>query len=377
MWRLLRPLLFLMDAERVHELTMSAFALLMRIGPLRALVRRLCGARSAALRTKLGAVELPSPIGLAAGFDKDARWYNGLGALGFGLVEVGTLTAHAQPGNERPRLFRLPRDRAILNRFGFNNRGSADAAARLEGAEVEPVLGVNIGRSKITGNDEAVADYLLSLERLWPFARYVVVNVSSPNTAGLRDLQAREPLAQLLGALAERNRELAQEYGAARPPLLVKIAPDLTDDGIDSVVELVQELGLDGIVATNTTISRDGLATPAADVERLGAGGLSGAPLTARSREVVRRIHQRTGGAVPVIGVGGVMTLDDAWELFRAGASVVQVYTGFIYGGPLFVRALNRGLERRLREQGYGSISELVGAANREQDDAAAAAPAQ
>lgn len=341
-WRfLLRPLLFLLDPERAHHLSMALFSLAMKVPPVAALVRWWCRPDASLARTVLG-VRLASPVGLAAGFDKDARWYDALGALGFGFVEVGTLTGRAQPGNEKPRLFRLTRDKALLNRFGFNNRGAHAAAQALAKGPAQVPLAVNIGRSKVVPNEEATADYLQSLEALWPHARWFVVNVSSPNTPGLRALQDRAPLTELLTALVARNRELAEAADAAPRPMLVKIAPDLSNEQVDDVVALALEVGLDGIVATNTTLSREGLMTPG--VEAMGAGGVSGAPLTSRSRGVVARIRARAGDRLVVVGAGGVMTPDDAAAMLEAGADLVQVYTGFIYGGPLFVRAIHQRL---------------------------------
>ncbi|TVQ97281.1 MAG: quinone-dependent dihydroorotate dehydrogenase [Deltaproteobacteria bacterium] len=366
MWtRVLRPLLFRLDAEQAHTLTMGAFTVAMRVPGVRRLVAGSPRALPGPLQTSLLGLEFPSPVVLAAGFDKDAQWFNELAALGFGGVEVGTLTAHPQPGNPRPRLFRLPEDRALLNRFGFNNRGSAAAAASLSSAERRVLLGVNIGKSKVTPNEEAPADYLQSLERLHPFADWFTVNVSSPNTAGLRDLQAAEPLRRLLGGLVARNRTLAEAAGSRPPPILVKVAPDLDEQGRRDIVSIALETGIDGIVATNTTLSREGLVTSARDVEVLGAGGISGAPLTARSRDFVAELYRAVGGQLPIIGVGGIMNGDDAWEMIRHGASLVQVYTGFIYGGPRFVRDVNGVLSRRLSERGVTDLSTVVGEALR------------
>lgn len=350
MWRLLRPLLFLFDAEWIHHTMMGIFAKMMQIGWLRRRTRAFCHADDPALCTRVLDMEFPSPIGLAAGFDKDARWYNALSALGFGFIEVGSLTAHAQPGNPRPRLFRLPKDQAVLNRFGFNNDGAAAAAARLRAIPAEGPLGVNIGKSKITPNENAVEDYLASLREVQPYADYLVVNVSSPNTAGLRDLQAEEPLRQLLSALLQENRRLSEASQTRRPPLFVKFAPDMDDAQIEASVALVRELGVDGIVCTNTTISREGLVTDAARVEALGAGGISGAPLTERSLAFVRKVCTLANGDFPVIGVGGIMRPEDAIAMLEAGASAVQIYTGFIYGGPLIVRRMNRAILAHRRQ---------------------------
>lgn len=344
MWRLLRPLLFLFDAEWIHHAMMRVFSSMMRWGWLHRRVERYCLVDDPALKTRVLDMEFPSPIGLAAGFDKDARWYNALSALGFGFIEVGSLTAHAQPGNPKPRLFRLPKDRAVLNRFGFNNEGAAAAAARLRATPAAYPLGVNIGKSKITPNEDAIEDYLHSLREVQAYADYLVVNVSSPNTEGLRDLQAEAPLRALLSALLNENKSLSEAQGTRRPPLFVKFAPDMNDAQIEASVELVRALGVDGIVCTNTTISREGLATDKARVDALGAGGVSGAPLTERSLAFVRKVCALADGDFPVIGVGGIMAPEDALAMLEAGASAVQIYTGFIYGGPFVVREMNRAI---------------------------------
>jgi dihydroorotate dehydrogenase len=289
---------------------------------------------------------------LAAGFDKDAAHVGALAALGFGFIEVGTVTARPQPGNPRPRMFRLPADRALLNRMGFNNAGADAVAARLAGRrDGEPVVvGVNIGRTKVAG--DAVADYRASAARLAPFADYLVINVSSPNTPGLRDLQAVEQLGELIAAVREAS--------GGRVPLLVKIAPDLADADIDAIADLAVRAGLDGLVATNTTTARDGLRSNVGEVAAAGAGGLSGAPLKARSLEVLRRLRERVGDRLVLISAGGIETPEDAFERLRAGATLVQAYTGFVYGGPLWPRRLNRGLARLLREAGFESAGEAA-----------------
>jgi dihydroorotate dehydrogenase len=366
MWPLIRPLLFALDAERAHHLSMRLFGGAMRLGPLRRLTGRLLRTDDPRLRVRHFGINFPSPVGLAAGFDKDAEYFEALHALGFGFIEVGTLTGQPQPGNPRPRLFRLPADGALINRMGFNNKGSAAAAVALskkEDAARFPILGVNIGRSKVVPNEEAVSDYLASFERLFPFGHYFVVNVSSPNTPGLRELQERGPLTALLRALAERNAELAARHHTEPRPILLKIAPDLTEHQVAAIVEMTREVPIAGLVATNTTVSRDGLRTPPARVAAVGAGGLSGAPLTVRSRAMVADLYRRTGGRLPIVGVGGIMSGEDAWQMIRAGASLVQVYTGFVYGGPGFVRSIHSHLLRRLAESGKGSLDEVVGEA--------------
>ena len=312
------------------------------------LLRRWLGPRDPVLRVRALGLEFPGPLGLAAGFDKDARGTRGLAALGFGFVEVGTVTARAQPGNPRPRMFRLTADRALVNRMGFNNAGAAAAAARLRRSRARPggpVVGVNIGKTRAVPDAEAAADYAASARAVAAVADYVVVNVSSPNTPGLRDLQAADRLRPVLVAV---RSALDAASGGRRVPLLVKIAPDLADADVDAVADLALELGLDGIIATNTTISRDGLASPAAEVAAAGAGGLSGPPLRARSLAVLRRLRARAGDRLVLIAAGGIETPDDAWERLRAGATLVQAYTGFVYGGPLWPRRMHAGLARRM-----------------------------
>jgi dihydroorotate dehydrogenase len=342
---LFATLLRRLPAETVHRLSFRALRALAAVPGALPLIRRVSGPRDPALRVRALGLDFPGPVGLAAGFDKDAEAYEALGAFGFGFVEIGTVTARAQPGNPRPRLFRLVRDRAIVNRMGFNNEGARAAAARLRGPR-RIIVGVNIGKTKVVPEHEAVADYVESAERLAALADYLVVNVSSPNTPGLRDLQAVEHLRPLLTAV----RAAAGRATPRHVPLLVKIAPDLDDADVDAVADLALDLGLDGIIATNTTISRDGLTS--ANAEAAGAGGLSGAPLKHRSLEVLRRLRERTGDRLVLISVGGIETADEAWERLQAGATLVQAYTGLIYGGPSWPRRINRGLSARLRREG-------------------------
>jgi dihydroorotate dehydrogenase len=288
----------------------------------------------------------PHPLGLAAGFDKNAVGIDALAALGFGHVEVGTVTGEPQAGNPKPRLFRLPADRAIVNRMGFNNDGAEAVARRLAARgrpEGGPILGVNIGKTKVVPEQEAVRDYEKSAGLLAPHADYLVVNVSSPNTPGLRDLQAVEKLQPLLTAVRRRADEVSPDR---RVPLLVKIAPDLSDEDVLAVADLATAIGLDGIIATNTTISRDGLVTPAASVEDVGAGGLSGRPLTERSQEVLRALRARVGPGFTLVGVGGITSVDDARRRIEAGADLVQAYSAFVYEGPLWPRRIVRGLSQ-------------------------------
>jgi len=352
LWPLLRWLLFRLDAERAHRL---AHGLLRRVSP--AAARRRRPAAPPALAVRALGLDFDSPVGLAAGFDKGEVTVPGLFALGFSHVEIGTITPRPQPGNARPRLFRLPEHRALVNRMGFNNAGAEACAERLAALPREARLGpigVNVGRNKATPNEEAVSDYLACIDRLHPWADYLVVNISSPNTPGLRGLQEREPLDRLLRACVARLRERAPGK-----PLLVKLAPDLAPEALDEAVDVAVAAGASGIVATNTTLSRAGVeGHPRAREE----GGLSGAPLEALATAAVRRCFARAGGRVPIVGVGGVMDAEGAYAKIRAGATLVQVYTGFVYGGPGFVRKLQAGLGALLARDGFARIADAVGA---------------
>jgi dihydroorotate dehydrogenase len=312
-------------------------------------LRRALRVRDSSLRVRALGLDFPGPLGLAAGFDKDGEAVIGLASLGFSFVEVGTVTARPQPGNPKPRMFRFHRERALVNRMGFNNRGAAALAARLRALRArpgfKPIIGVNIGKTKAVAEDEAVADYVTSALLVADVADYVVVNVSSPNTPGLRNLQAAGKLRPILTAV---RAALDEASPRRRVPLLVKIAPDLADPDLDAVADLALELGLDGIIATNTTISRDGLGDRAA-VAHAGAGGLSGAPLRQRSLEVLTRLHDRCGKRLTLIAAGGITTPADAEARLAAGATLLQAYTAFIYEGPLWPRRLQRGLAARLR----------------------------
>jgi dihydroorotate dehydrogenase len=344
-----------LPTEWVHHVALFWLRFFMALPLLGGWVRWALRTTAPELRVHALGLSFANPIGLAAGFDKNATAYEALAALGFGHVEVGTVTAHAQPGNPKPRLFRLVADRALINRMGFNNLGAGVVKTHLTAKRSVP-LGVNIGKTKVVPEAEAVADYVASARLLGPLADYVVVNVSSPNTPGLRALQAVELLRPLLSAV---KAELST--GATRRPLLVKIAPDLSDEDLDAIADLALDVGLDGIIATNTTISRAGLASAAERVEACGAGGLSGAVLKARSLQVLERLHRRVGGRLTLVSVGGIETAEDAWARLRAGASLVQIYTGFVYGGPLTVWSMQRGLARLLRESGLKSLTEVVG----------------
>ena len=355
MYALIKKVLFRFPAERIHHLVFGLLKLLTLIPPLGALVRRVLGVRDEILAQDVLGRAFPGPLGLAAGFDKNAAAVDSWGAIGFGFSEVGTVTASAQPGNPTPRLFRLVEDHAILNRMGFNNHGAGNAANNLRRRRSTDPVGINIGKTKIVPAEDAVRDYVASATMLTGLADYLVVNVSSPNTPGLRDLQAVESLRPILTAV----------QNVSTIPVLVKIAPDLDDDDIDAVTDLVLELGLAGIVATNTTISREGLRTPAGEVEALGAGGISGAPVAARSCEVLSRIYARAGGKIVIISVGGVESPEDVWDRITYGANLVQTYTGFIFAGTSLLYGTNKLVAKRLRQDGYRSLAEAVGSAVR------------
>lgn len=336
---LFKNVLTRLDPERAHRLAFIGIRMMGRSGLGKLLRRFTRPARS--LRVRALGTTFPSPFGVAAGFDKDAEAVIGLADLGFGHVEVGTVTAREQPGNPKPRLFRLVSDRAIVNRMGFNNRGAARAAvaiARAAQNRRRPVIGANIGKSRVVAVEDAIDDYVASCRAVAPVADYIVVNVSSPNTPGLRGLQEIDKLEPLLA-------RLDMESGAT--PLLVKIAPDLSDEEVRRICSLVTKLALSGIVATNTTLSREGLTADPSSVEALGAGGLSGAPLAERSLDVLRIVRQQLPDQMCIIAVGGVQTADDVAERLNAGATLVQGYTGFIYEGPAWARKINRGLARR------------------------------
>ncbi|MGY4650428.1 quinone-dependent dihydroorotate dehydrogenase [Mycobacterium sp. URHB0021] len=351
MYRALRRALFLLPPERIHT---WVFALLRAVTvprPLRRALSRWLAPTDPVLAITVFGVRFAGPLGLAAGFDKDGRGVHAWGALGFGFAEVGTVTAQAQPGNPAPRMFRLPDDRALLNRMGFNNHGAGDLAVRLAGQSPDVPIGVNIGKTKTTPPDAAVDDYAESARLVGPLATFLVVNVSSPNTPGLRDLQAVESLRPILAAVR----------AATIKPVLVKIAPDLSDADVDDIADLAVDLGLAGIVATNTTVSRDGLVT--AGVEELGPGGISGPPVARRSAEVLRRLYRRVGDRLALISVGGIETGDDAWDRITSGASLLQAYTGFVYGGGLWAKHIHDDLARRLHEGGFTSLADAVGSA--------------
>ncbi|MGB0878526.1 MAG: quinone-dependent dihydroorotate dehydrogenase [Mycobacterium sp.] len=350
---MLRRALFLAPPEWIHTWVFAGLRAATRPAALRrGLARRLTPVDPVLSSTVFG-IGFRGPMGLAAGFDKDGLGVRTWGALGFGHAEVGTVTAQPQPGNPRPRMFRLPADRALLNRMGFNNQGAGALAMQLTRRSPDFPIGVNIGKTKVTPPERAAQDYAESARLLGPLADYLVVNVSSPNTPGLRDLQSVDALRPILAAvLAETST-----------PVLVKIAPDLADGDIDDIADLAVELGLAGIVATNTTVSRDGLRTPR--VDELGPGGISGPPVARRSAQVLRRLYRRVGDRLVLISVGGIETPQDAWERIVSGASLLQGYTGFVYGGGLWAKTIHDGLARRLHENRFRSLADAVGSATR------------
>jgi dihydroorotate dehydrogenase len=358
MYGLARRILFLLPPHAAHSVAMAALAPVEHVGLVRGVVRALVGAPDARLATRLLGLDFASPVGVAGGFDKNASRPRSLAALGFGFLELGTVTARAQVENPRPNLFRLPADRALVNRLGFPNLGAARVAAQIasRGAIGVPV-GVSIGKSRDVELDPiggAIADYVASFDAVRSVADFVVVNVSSPNTKNLRAMQGAEIARALFGALVARNT------GAERKPLLVKISPDMSDRDLDALLEVVEERKLDGVVATNTTLARAGLSTSAETVEAVGAGGLSGPPVRARALEVVRRVRTRLGAKIAVIGVGGIETSDDALAMLRAGANLVQLYTGFIYRGPFVARQIAAGIAAELDRVGVSSVADLT-----------------
>ncbi len=361
MYKLVRPFLFLPDAEVSH---MRAHALGRGFGysPFREILRSLYAFEDERLRMNVFGLSFKNPVGLAAGFDKNAEIVPALSALGFGFVEVGTITPRPQAGNPKPRLFRLPKDGAIINRMGFNGNGVETAKNNLMACagKRDCVLGVNIGKNKVTPNENAVDDYETCFRALSPLADYIAVNVSSPNTPGLRALQEKDALMKLLKVLQKLNRDAKNQK-----PILLKIAPDLTEGQLDDVVDIVRETGTSGIIATNTTVARVNLGTPEAAVAALGAGGLSGRPLQERANEIIRYLYKRSHGTIPLVGVGGIFSAEDAYEKIQAGASLVELYTGLVYEGPGLVKKIKKGLVKLLERDGLSSIKEAVGIKNK------------
>ncbi len=353
---ILKPFLFLMNPERAHHITFSCLKIILGVPGMKPLFRAFFANDNPVLETVVAGIRFPNRVGLAAGLDKDAKMVDEIAALGFGFTEIGTVTPVPQPGNDKPRLFRLPEDEALINRMGFNNEGVKAAAQRLKRKKSCIIVGGNIGKNKITPNESAGDDYERCFHELYEVVDYFVLNVSSPNTPGLRELQEKEPLKRLLDRLMKLNKErevkshkskVKSQKLENRRPIFLKIAPDLTDSQLDEIIDVVTETGIDGIVATNTTIQREGLKTQDQTLKEIGNGGLSGKPLTKRSTEVIRYLHQKSNGKIPIIGVGGIHSAEDAIEKLNAGASLIQIYTGFIYEGPALVKRINDAILRK------------------------------
>ena len=342
MYRIVRFFLFLFNPEFIHHISFK----LIKFGAITPgkswAIRLLFKVEDPRLEREVFGLKFDNPVGLAAGFDKDAKLFDELASFGFGFVEIGTVTPLPQEGNPKPRLFRLKEDSGIINRMGFNNQGIEAVVARLRRRKTNIIIGGNIGKNKVTPNEKAVDDYEICFEKLFPYVDYFVVNVSSPNTPGLRDLQEKAPLTALLNSLQELNNKKDK-----RKPILLKIAPDLTNEQLDDIIEIVADTKIDGVVATNTTIDRSGLKTDKNKVDAIGNGGLSGKPVRARSTEVIKYLADKSNRAFPIIGVGGIHSAEDALEKLDAGATLLQVYTGFIYEGPSLVKRINKAILKR------------------------------
>jgi dihydroorotate dehydrogenase len=338
MYSIFRKILFLFDAEKVHYFSTNALNFVLKLPLIKKVFKILFCYENKGLERNLLGLKFKNPIGLAAGFDKNATMFQDLEYLGFGFIEIGTVTPKPQSGNEKPRLFRLKKDEAILNRMGFNNDGLHAVKARLKNRKKNGlIIGGNIGKNKVTSNEDAILDYKIAFEELFDFVDYFVVNVSSPNTPNLRDLQEKEPLTKILAELQLLNLKMKNQK-----PILLKIAPDLSNEQLDDIIDIVRETKIAGVIATNTTINRAELKTNVKIVESLGSGGISGKPLTNRSTEVIRYLHEKSNAAFPIIGVGGIHSPEDAIEKLKAGASLIQLYTGFIYEGPSLIKRINK-----------------------------------
>ena len=336
---LIRPIFFLFSPETIHAISINLLRIIFLIPGVAYLTKRYYTIQDKRLERNIIGLKFQNPVGLAAGFDKEAEMIDLLAPFGFGAIEIGTLTPKGQPGNDKPRLFRLPKDGALINRMGFNNGGVDEAVKRLRTRKSDVIVGGNIGKNKLTENESATHDYEYAFEALHAEVDYFVVNVSSPNTPNLRELQSKEPLKALLNNLMERNsgKEIAK-------PILLKIAPDLTDSQLSDIVEIVKETKISGVIATNTTISREGLKTAKKHVDDIGAGGLSGSPLAERSTAVIKYLREALGPDLCIIGVGGIMNPADAVEKIKAGANLIQIYTGYIYNGPGFIKKINKAI---------------------------------
>jgi dihydroorotate dehydrogenase len=336
---IIKPLLFSLNPEQAHHFANSLLKLVFSLPGASFATEKKFKVKHPALEKTVFGIKFPNPVGLAAGFDKDAKMYKEMGYLGFGFVEIGTVTPRPQSGNPRPRLFRLVKDNAIINRMGFNNEGVKAAAQRLKKRSPGLIIGGNIGKNKDTPNENAFDDYKICFEELFPFVDYFVVNVSSPNTPGLRELQEKAPLKAILKGL--QNLNLTK---SSPKPILLKIAPDLTDNQLDDIIEIVKETGIAGVIATNTTIERKDLKTEQDFIGAIGPGGLSGKPLRGKSTEVIKYLSEKSAKGFPIIGVGGIHSPEDAIEKLEAGADLIQLYTGFVYEGPALINKINKAL---------------------------------
>jgi dihydroorotate dehydrogenase len=339
MYRILRKLFFQFDPEKIHYWTTDLLRKTLSIPGMKFIFKKMFFMENESLKREVAGLTFKNPVGLAAGFDKTASMYNELYYCGFGFIEIGTITPKPQDGNDKPRLFRLTEDQAIINRMGFNNEGVEQAIFNLKKKNVDILIGGNIGKNKLTSNEDAKLDYEICFDALFPYVDYFVVNVSSPNTPNLRDLQDKEPLTQLLSLLQNKNTSKEKSK-----PIFLKIAPDLTDTQLDDIVDIIQETQIAGVIATNTTIERSQLKSPVSLVESIGAGGVSGKPLTSRSTEVVRYLATKSNKSFAIIGVGGIHSEKDALEKLKAGADLIQLYTGFIYEGPGLVKRINKAI---------------------------------
>jgi dihydroorotate dehydrogenase len=337
-----KPLLFLIPPERAHHISISLLKIFLALPLGKFIVRKLFFIQNDDLRITKKGLQFPNRVGLAAGFDKNGDFYRSFQHFGFGFFEIGTVTPLAQPGNPKPRLFRLPKDEALINRMGFNNEGVDALIEKLKFRPVNLIIGGNIGKNKNTTEENAIEDYLICFRKLYNYVDYFAVNVSSPNTPGLRNLQDKEPLTKLLNSLKKEGSTFS-----VNRPILLKIAPDLSSDAIADIVEVIKQTGIDGVIATNTTISRENLVTNASEIEAIGAGGLSGKPITEKSTEVIRQLRSLLGNSYLIMGVGGINSAADAKQKIDAGADVIQIYTGFVYQGPTLIKEINKSLLRR------------------------------
>jgi dihydroorotate dehydrogenase len=339
---IIRPILFKLDPETVHHLIVKTIKIGFKVPGVSFLTKKICTVKNPALKRTVFGIEFENPVGLAAGFDKNAQFFNEFANLGFGFIEIGSVTPKGQPGNARPRIFRIPQDQAIINRMGFNNLGAEEAVKRLKNRKTKIIIGGNLGKNTLTPNEDAVNDYIYTFNTLYDYVDYFVVNVSCPNISNLQKLQDKDSLMIILNSLMKERAKKEKSK-----PILLKISPDLNQTQIDEVIDIVGETLIDGIVATNTTITRTGLSISEEKIQAIANGGLSGLPIKDRSTEIIRYISQKTNGNIPIIGVGGIMTAADAIEKLEAGASLVQIYSGFIYDGPLLIKRINKAILKK------------------------------